>query len=237
MKSRPFAMATLATLALTAGTASAQDATSETGKLSYALGYKTGMDIAQLRTSGEQIDLDTLVRAIQDAAAGKEPAVSTEQLQAAIDNMQRREMARAKAEFDKVAADNKTQSEAFLARNKTAPGVQVMPSGLQYRVIDAGTGPKPTQASEVQVQYKTSLPDGQTIADTTHSAGGPPAGPLTVKISEVAMAGLREALLNMPAGSRWEVVLPANLARGSGPDAGRLANQALVFDLTLVSVR
>jgi peptidylprolyl isomerase len=115
--------------------------------------------------------------------------------------------------------------------------VKVLPSGLQYRVIDTGTGAKPTQASEVQVQYKTSLPDGQTIADTTQSTNGQPASPLSVKISEVAMSGLREALLNMPAGSRWEVVIPANLARGSGPDAGRLANQALVFDLKLVSVK
>ena len=203
MKLRLLAAATLAALAFAAGTAAAQDTTSEKGKLSYALGYSTGQDIARMVKRGEQADMATLIKAMQDAAAGKEPAVAGEQLQAAIDNMQRREMARAKAEFDKLSADNKTKSEAFLARNRTAPGVKVLPSGLQYRVIDAGSGPKPTQASEVQVQYKTSLPDGQTIADTTQSVNGQPAAPLTVKISEVQMKGLREALLNMPAGSRW----------------------------------
>ena len=237
MKLRLLAAATLAALALTAGTVAAQDTTSDKGKLSYALGYSTGQDIARMVKRGEQVDMATMIKAMQDAAAGKEPAVARDQLQAAVDNMQRREMARAKAEFDKVSADNKTKSEAFLARNKTAPGVKVLPSGLQYRVIENGSGAKPTQASEVQVQYKTSLHDGQTIADTTQPVNGQPGGPLTVKISEVAMPGLREALLNMTAGSRWEVVLPANLAAGTGQDAGRLVNQALVFDLKLVSVK
>ena len=237
MNLRLLAAATLAALALTAGTVAAQDTTSEKGKLSYALGYSTGQDIARMTKRGEQVDIATLIKAMQDAAAGKEPVVPRDQLQAAVDNMQRRELARAKAEFEKVSADNKTKSEAFLARNRTSPGVKVMPSGLQYRVIENGSGAKPTQASEVQVQYKTSLHDGQTIADTTQPVNGQPGGPLTVKISEVAMPGLREALLNMNAGSRWEVVLPANLAAGTGQDAGRLVNQALVFDLKLVSVK
>jgi len=235
MTLRPTLLAAFAALAF-AGTSAAQDTTSDKGKLSYALGYSTGKDIAQLTQGGEQVDMATLIKALQDAAAGKSPAVPPDQLQAAIDNMQRRQMARAKAEFERVAADNKTNSEAFLARNRSAPGVRVLPSGLQYRVIEAGTGPQPTQASEVRVQYKTSLPNGQTIADTSLAMGGQPAGPLTVSISEVNMPGLREALLNMPAGSRWEVVLPPDLASGSGPDAGRLVNQALIFDLKLVDI-
>ena len=235
MTLRPTLLAAAAALVL-AGTSAAQDTSSDKGKLSYALGYATGKDIAQLVQSGEQVDMATLVKAMQDAAAGKSPAVPPDQLQAAIDNMQRRQVARSKAEFERVAADNKTNSEAFLARNRSAPGVKVLPSGLQYRVIEAGSGPRPTQASEVRVQYKTSLPNGQTIADTTQAMNGQPPGPLTVKISDVDMPGLREALLAMPAGSRWEVVLPPGLARGSSPDAGRLVNQALVFDLKLVDI-
>lgn len=235
MALRPTLLAAFAALAL-AGTSAAQDTTSDKGKLSYALGYATGKDVAQLVQNGEQVDMATLIKALQDAAAGKPPAVPPDQLQAAVDNMQRRQMARGKAAFEKTAAENKANSEAFLARNRSAPGVQVMPSGLQYRVIDAGTGARPTSNSEVRVHYKTRLPDGQTIADTTQAMNGQPAGPLTVKITDVDMPGLREALLAMPAGSRWEVVLPPELARGSSPDAGRLVNQALVFDLKLVDI-
>ncbi|ODS62475.1 MAG: hypothetical protein ABS41_09570 [Arenimonas sp. SCN 70-307] len=235
MRLRHPLLAAFVALALSGG-ATAQDTTSEKGKLSYALGYSTGQDMARLIKRGEQFDMATFMKAVQDATAGKEPVVPRDQLQVAVDSMQRREMARAKAEFDKVSADNKTRSEAFLARNRGTPGVQVLPSGLQYRVIEAGSGPRPTQASEVQVQYKTTTPDGQVIADTGQPMAGQPAGPLTIRISEVQMPGLREALLSMPAGSRWEVVLPANLAAGTDQDAGRLVNQALVFDLRLLSV-
>lgn len=235
MRLRHPLLAVFIALALSGG-ATAQDTTSDKGKLSYALGYSTGQDIARMAQRGEQVDMATFMKAVQDATAGKEPAVPRDQLQAAVDNMQRRELARAKAEFDKVAADNKTRSEAFLARNRSAPGVQVLPSGVQYRIIEAGSGPRPTQASQVQVQYKTTTHDGQVIADTAQMVNGQPGQPLTVKLSEVTMPGLREALLSMPAGSRWEVVLPANLAAGTHQNAGRLVNQALVFDLKLVSV-
>ena len=100
-----FALAAAALLASVPGTANAQDTTSDRGKLSYALGYSTGQDIARMLKRGEQFDMATFMKAVEDAAAGKEPAVPREQLQAAVDNMQRRELARAKAEFDKVAAD------------------------------------------------------------------------------------------------------------------------------------
>jgi peptidylprolyl isomerase len=220
-----------------AGGSLAQDTTSEKGKLSYALGYQTGRDIAQLARRGETVDMATLINALQDGAAGKDPAVPAEQLQVAVDSMQRRQLARDKAAFDQTAADNKTRSEAFLARNRQAPGVQVLPSGIQYRVLRAGTGTRPTQGSEVQVHYTTRLPDGQVLAETRTNGAGQASGPLSVRIAEVQMQGLKQALLAMDAGARWEVVLPPALASGTGPDAGRLVNQALVFDIELVSIR
>jgi peptidylprolyl isomerase len=121
MKLRLLATATLVALALTAGTVAAQDVTSEKGKLSYALGYKTGIDIAQLVKSGEQIDIATLIKAMQDASGGKQPAVAAEQLQAAIDNMQRREMARAKAEFDKIAPTTRPRAKPSWPATRLRP--------------------------------------------------------------------------------------------------------------------
>lgn len=237
MKLRLLAAATFAALVLTAGTVAAQDTTSEKGKLSYAIGYKTGVDLAQLMANGEQVDINTVIKAMQDAVARKEPAVPADQLRAAIQNMQKRQMAKAKAEFDKMSAENKTKSDAFLAQNKSKPGVKALPSGVQYKVIEAGSGAKPVQASQVQIEYKGTLPDGRVVVDTAQAGQGQPAGPVTIKVSEVPLAGLREALLLMPTGARWEVAIPGDKAYGTGPDVGEMANQAVVFNIKLVSIQ
>ncbi|MBP6749215.1 MAG: FKBP-type peptidyl-prolyl cis-trans isomerase [Xanthomonadaceae bacterium] len=237
MKLRLLVAATLAALTLTAGAVSAQDTTSEKGKLSYAIGFKTGIDIARLQARGEQIDVATVIKALQDAVAKKDPAVPAEQLGQSIENMQKRLSAKAKAEFDKLAAENKTKSDTFMAQNKGKGGVKTLASGVQYRVIEAGSGAKPTQASQVQISYKGTLPDGRVIVDTAQAAPNQPAGPVTIKVSEIPLAGLREALQLMPNGARWEVVMPGNAAYGTTIEAGEMANQAVVFDVKLVSFK
>ncbi|MCC7247727.1 MAG: FKBP-type peptidyl-prolyl cis-trans isomerase [Lysobacter sp.] len=237
MKLRLLVAATLAALTLTAGAVSAQDTTSEKGKLSYAIGFKTGIDIARLQARGEQIDVATVIKALQDAVAKKDPAVPAEQLGQSIENMQKRLSAKAKAEFDKLAAENKTKSDTFLAQNKGKGGVKTLASGVQYRVIEAGSGAKPTQASQVQISYKGTLPDGRVIVDTAQAAPNQPAGPVTIKVSEIPLAGLREALQLMPNGARWEVVMPGSAAYGTTIEAGEMANQAVVFDVKLVSFK
>lgn len=237
MKLRLLVAATLAALTLTAGAVSAQDTTSEKGKLSYAIGFKTGIDIARLQARGEQIDIATVIKALQDAVAKKDPAVPAEQLGQSIENMQKRLAAKAKAEFDKLAAENKTKSDTFLAQNKGKSGVKTLASGVQYRVIEAGSGAKPTQASQVQISYKGTLPDGRVIVDTAQAAPNQPAGPVSIKVSEIPLSGLREALQLMPTGARWEVVMPGTAAYGTTIEAGEMANQAVVFDVKLVSFK
>ncbi|HST43613.1 MAG TPA: FKBP-type peptidyl-prolyl cis-trans isomerase N-terminal domain-containing protein [Luteimonas sp.] len=233
MKLRLLAV-TLAALTLTAGAAAAQDTTSEKGKLSYALGYDLGRNLAE---SGEAIDVATVTKAVQDGFAKKEPGVPVEQLRVAVENMQKRQQAKMQAEFTKMAADNKTKSDAFLAQNKAKAGVKSLPSGVQYKVVEAGSGAKPSAASEVQIQYKGSLPDGTVLVDTSQAQEGKPAGPVTMKLSQIPLVGLREALTQMPTGARWEVVLPGDKAYGSTMQAGRMANQAVAFDVKLLSVK
>jgi peptidylprolyl isomerase len=233
MKLRLLAAA-LAALTLTAGAATAQDMTSDKGKLSYALGYDLGRNLAE---SGEAIDVNTVVKAVQDGYAKKEPGVPVDQLRVAVENMQKRQQARMQAEFNKLAADNKAQSDAFLAQNKAKAGVKTLPSGVQYRVVEAGSGAKPTQTSDVQLQYKGTLPDGTVLIDTSQAREGQPAGPVSMKVSQIPLVGLREALTQMPSGARWEVVLPGDKAYGSTIQAGRMANQAVVFDVKLLSVK
>jgi FKBP-type peptidyl-prolyl cis-trans isomerase len=226
--------ATLAALTLVAGTASAQDTSSEKGQLSYALGYDLGRNLIE---SGEAVDVNTVIKAVQDGYAKKEPAVPVDKLRTAVQNMQKRQMAKAKAEFDKVSAANKAKSDAYLAQNKAKTGVKTLPSGVQYRVVTNGTGAKPTQASEVQINYKGALTTGQAFVDTFSPPEGQKPGPVSLKVSQVPLVGLREALLQMPAGSRWEVVLPADKAYGNTPESPIGPNQAVVFDVQLVSVK
>ena len=229
--------AALAATTLVAGTAAAQDTTSEKGKLSYAIGYNTGAELAELTERGEAIDINTVIKAVQDAYGKKEPAVAVDQLRTAVENMQKRQQARMEAEFRKLADANKAASDTFLAQNKAKPGVQTLPGGVQYRVIEAGNGAKPTQASDVQISYKGSLPDGTVLIDTNQVPEGQTPAPIELKVNQIPLEGLREALLQMPAGSRWEVVLPGNKAYGTDIRAGRMANQAVVFDVKLVSVK
>ena len=229
--------ATLAAMTLVAGSAFAQSTPAPNkNDLSYALGYDLGRNLVE---SGEAVDINTVVKAVQEGYAKKEPTVPVAQLRTAVEVMQKRQMEKAKAEFDKASAANKTKSDAFLAQNKAKAGVQSLPGGVQYRVIEAGNGAKPNQASNVTLQYKGSLTDGRTFVDTFSPQQGqttPPA-PMEIKVSEIPLAGLRDALVQMPAGAKWEVVIPADKAYGNTPKSPIGPNQAVVFEVKLVSVK
>lgn len=229
--------ATLAAMTLVAGSAFAQTTPApDKNALSYALGYDLGRNLVE---SGEAVDINTVVKALQEGYGKKEPTVPVAQLRTAVETMQKRQMEKAKAAFDKASAENKTKSDAFLAQNKSKAGVQNLPGGIQYRVIEAGSGAKPTQASNVTMQYKGSLSDGRTFVDTFSPQQGQTTAPapMAIKVSEIPLVGLREAIVQMPTGARWEVVLPADKAYGNTPQSPVGPNQAVVFEVKLVSVK
>ena len=221
--------ATLAALTLTGGVALAQDTSSAKGQLSYALGYQLGRQAAE---SGEGLDLTTMTRALQDGYAKKDPAVTMEQMSTAYQGMQQRMQAKAKAAFEKAAVDNKSKSDAFIAQNRGKAGVKTLPSGVQYRILEAGTGAKPTQASTVDLEVAGPYPWGQ------HPATAQPAQKMTgMKVSQIEMVAMREALLQMPKGSKWEIALPADKAYGADPRSGFPPNVAVVFEVKLANVK
>lgn len=228
MKLRLIAVA-LAALVITSGPVAAQDTSSEKGKLSYALGYETGQSAAQ---SGEPLDLETLIKGLRDAYAKKPPSVPVDELRTAVQNMQKRQGEKAKAAWEKAAAENKTKSDAFIASNKAKSGVKALPSGVQYRVIEAGNGAKPTQASTVQLQFSGPYPWGERPAQARPAQDIP-----AVKVSEIEMPAMREAILQMPAGAKWEITLPADKAYGADPRTGFPPNVAVQFEVKLVSVK
>ena len=227
--------ASLAALTLVAGSAFAQTTPAPNkNDLSYALGYDLGRNLVE---SGEAVDINTVIKALQEGYGKKEPTVAVTQLRTAVEAMQKRQMEKAKAAFDKASAENKTKSDAFLAQNKAKSGVQSLPGGVQYRVIEAGSGAKPTQASNVTLQYKGALTDGRVFVDTFSPQPGQTTAPapMAIKVSDIPLAGLRDALLQMPAGARWEVVMPADKAYGNTPQSPVGPNQAVVYDVKLIS--
>lgn len=228
MKLRLIAAA-VAALALTAGNAVAQDTSSEKGKLSYALGYDLGRNAIE---SGEQVDVNTIIKGLQDGYAKKQPSVPVDQLRTAVQNMQKRQQDKAKAEWDKAAATNKTKSDTFINGNKAKAGVKVLPSGVQYRIVENGTGAKPTTASTVELEVSGPFPWGERPAEARPANKIP-----SIKVSEIEMAAMREVLQQMPAGSKWEVTLPSDKAYGADPRTPFPPNVAVQFEIKLVSVK
>ena len=229
MKLRLLAAA-VAALSL-AGFAHAQDVSTERGKLSYAIGFQIGSDFADREVD---VDMNTVIRGIQDGQAERTPAVPPEQMQAAITAMRERMETEARQAYEAALNENLARSTAFLEENRTKQGVVVLPSGVQYRIIETGTGARATATGQVQALYRVSLSTGQEIANTY--AGAEPA-PVTLQVGEPPMRGLTEVLTMMPAGSRWEVFLPPDQALGNDPRSPIGPGQAVVWDLKVVSAQ
>lgn len=229
MKLRLLTAATLAALTLGAGAAVAQDTSSERGRLSYAIGYDLGRNLIE---SGEAIDINTVIRAVQDGYGRKDPTVPVDQLRQAVEAMEQRQAAKAQAAFNEAATQNKTRSDQFLAQNRSAAGVQVLPNGVQYRVIEAGSGRRPTQNSTVDLEVTGPFPWGQ------RPQQAPQVQPMqNMPLNQIQMVAMREALLQMPTGAKWEITLPPDKAYGADPRSGFPPNVAVVFEVKLVAVK
>ena len=215
--------------ALSMGAAMAQDTSSEKGKLSYAIGYEIGRDFTAKKMD---VDINTVIRAMQDGYAKRNPAVPEAQMRTALEGMQKKMLYQAKAEFDKVSAENKRKSDAFMASNRSKSGVQALPSGIQYRIIESGSGAKPTPNSEVKIHFRGSLASGQEFASTYQ--GNQPA---TMRVADAPLPGIKAVLPMMTVGSRWELFLPADQAYGNTPRSPIGPNQAVVFDVKLLEVK
>ena len=234
MKLRVLA-ATLAALTLAAGSAVAQDISTEEGKLSYAFGYDYGQSLHQLIDRGEKIDINALVRGVQDAYAKRDPAVAAEQLRPAVQAFQQREQQRgeqAKAEYEKAAAENLARSNQYMATHKAQSGVRTLPGGAQVRVLETGNGAKPTMASTVQIEVAGPFPWGERPQQPQPAKQIP-----SIVVSQVEMPAMREVLTQMGAGSKWEIVLPPDKAYGADPRTGFPPNVAVLFEVRLVSVK
>jgi FKBP-type peptidyl-prolyl cis-trans isomerase len=130
----------------------------------------------------------------------------------------------------KVASENLAKGKAFLEANKTKEGVKVTDSGLQYKVIEEGTGESPTASDKVRVHYRGRLVNGQEF-DSSYKRGKPAEFPVTGVIK-----GWTEALQLMKEGAKWELYIPPELAYGTQDRPGLPGNSTLIFEVELLDV-
>lgn len=144
---------------------------------------------------------------------------------------QERMEANRQAKTEKLYGENRRAGEKFLEENKTKEGVQVTPSGLQYKVITMGDGPKPTATQEVSVKYEGHLVDG-TVFDSSYERSNP----VTKFRANQVIKGWTEALTMMPVGSKWELYIPYNLAYGEREQGKIKPYSTLIFTVELEGI-
>jgi len=192
----------------------------EQQKFSYAIGMQIGQSMAK---QGVTVDLDAFALAIKDAMSGAERRMPAEEMDQIIKAQQT-------ASIKARASKNLKAGEAFRSEYKQKEGVKELSSGLLYRVLKEGTGKKPSAADTVKVNYTGKFIDSREF-DSSEQHGGPVSFSL-----EGIIKGWQEALQEMSEGSKWEIIVPPELAygmQGSGPIG---PNETLVFVIELISV-
>jgi len=202
-------------------------------KVSYALGMNIASSLgANLKRQGVEINTDVLVQALKDGLSGGKTKMTEEEARATLMQLQAELQSKQEEKMKLATENNKKEGDAFLAANKTKPGVVTLPSGLQYKIVKAGTGPKPAATDTVVCNYRGTLIDGKEF-DSSYKRGEPATFPVSGVIK-----GWTEALQLMPVGSKWELYIPPDLAygaRGAGADIG--PNATLLFEVELLSIQ
>ena len=221
----------LCLLVLAAGQALAADSSAirtERDRLSYSIGASVGKN---LKSEAADVDLNLLIEGLKASIAGEATLLSDKEIRQVMNDYQAQMRQRAMAKKQLATGDNKKKGDAYLAQYKAQQGVQALPSGVLYRVVKEGDGRKPAETDTVEVDYRGSLING-TEFDATR-----PGQPAALKVSSL-IAGWKQALGAMPAGSRWQIVIPSQFAygeRGAGSDIG--PNEVLVFDVELLAIK
>ncbi len=194
--------------------------------------YGIGVNIAKgFKKDDVEFDMDLLVKGMKDGLSGEKLLMPERELRKVMNTFQgdlrRKEMANRQV----LAEENKKKGDAFLAENKTKDGVVALASGVQYKVIKAGDGKKPTDGDTVECDYRGTLLNGTEFTSTE------PGKAATLKV-EMLPDGWKEALKLMPKGSKWQIFVPSQLAfgqRGVGSDIG--PNETIVLEVALLNIK
>lgn len=205
---------------------------SQDQRISYLLGMDNGKNI---QSTGIEIDMAAYEQGFADSLSDAEPRLTDDEIAVAVQEFQtqmlakRDEMQKAEQEaFDLQATANLEEGAAFLIANAEKEGVVTTESGLQYKVISAGTGPLPTEDSVVEVHYA-----GRLLDDTEFDSSIKRGVPAQFGVTQV-IPGWTEALQLMAEGSKWELYIPAELAYGAGGQGPIGPNATLIFEVELL---
>jgi len=185
-----------------------------------------------LHRQSVEVDPAILTQGLKDALAGGNTLMTDEEARSTLTQLQEDLRKKQEAKMQQAGEENKKDGEAFLAANKAKADVVTLPSGLQYKILKAGTGPKPTATDSVVCNYRGTLIDGKEF-DSSYKRGQPATFPVNGVIK-----GWTEALQLMPVGSKWQLFVPSDLAygaRGAGADIG--PNATLIFEVELLSIQ
>lgn len=203
--------------------------TTQKDKFSYALGMNLG---TTLHKQSVPVDPNILARGLKDALAGGKTALSEDQARATLMEVQTEMRKKQEEQMQIAGAASKKEGEAFLAANKSKDGVVTLPSGLQYKILTQGAGPKPTPSDSVVCNYRGTLING-TEFDSSYKRGEPATFPVTGVIK-----GWTEALQLMPVGSKWQLFVPSDMAYGERSPAPQIGpNSTLIFEVELLSIQ
>jgi FKBP-type peptidyl-prolyl cis-trans isomerase FklB len=200
-------------------------------KASYAIGLNIGKS---MHKDSVDVDPNILLRGMKDGLAGAKPLLTDEEAKAAMVALQADLRKKGEEKMLVQGEANKKEGDAFLAENKSKEGVVALPSGLQYKILKEGSGPKPAATDSVVCNYKGTLLNN-TEFDSSYKRGQPVTFPVNGVIK-----GWTEALQLMPVGSKWQLVIPGELgygARGGPQGSGIGPNETLIFEVELMSIQ
>ena len=194
-------------------------------KVSYGLGRQFGDHLTKTGIQG--IDLEAAITGLEQAFHGQASVLGDEEMGAAFEAIQAKLQVLANEKAEIAAAEG----NEFLAKNAKRNGIKVLESGLQYEILTAGEGEKPSLESTISAHYHGTLIDG-TVFDSSVERGQPAEFPVSGVI-----AGWTEALQLMPIGSKWRLYVPSNLAYGERGAGGAIGPGAvLIFDVELLAI-
>jgi len=200
----------------------------ENDKINYSVGYRIGGNFEQQEV---EMKPDMLLQGVEDATSDGKPLMTEQEMNTVLTSLANRVKAAQMEQMKKQGAENLNTGEAFLAENSGKEGVTTLPSGLQYKVITAGTGKSPQKSDKVTVHYRGTLIDG-TEFDSSYSRNKP----ATFGVGQV-IPGWTEALQLMKEGDKWELVIPSKLAYGERRASAKIPpNSTLIFEVELISV-
>ena len=221
-------IATTCMLLMACGGGKKAELKTDKDSVSYSIGMDVGMTFQR---QGIEVSPEAFLQGFKDVSDTSAKRLMTEeQVRTCMMSFQQKMMAKAQEKMMQQSGPANAEGEKFLAENKTKPGIVTTASGLQYKIIKAGSGKKPSAANEVKVHYKGTLVNG-TEFDNSYKRGEP----ITLPVGGV-IAGWTEALQLMPVGSKWQLFIPAHLGYGNTQSGPIPPGSTLIFEVELLAI-